>query len=151
VNSPDSLLPPPRQPRPFGRSLKPFRYPLLWSALWCGGVAGVVALSLTPAPDLGALPAGIDKVEHFIAYAALSGGAVQLYPRWRSLLSVGICLVLMGIGLEYAQGALTADRVMDGADALANTLGVIVGLAIQLTPWRDLLLRLDGGVKQSAP
>lgn len=73
----------------------------------------------------------------------LSAGAVQLYPRWRSLLSVGVALVLMGIGLEYAQGALTTDRMMDGMDALANTLGVIAGFATQLTPWRDLLLRFD--------
>jgi VanZ family protein len=135
--------PPPHRPRRFGRSLKPFRHPLLWSALWCGGVAAVVALSLGPAPDLGDLPSGIDKVEHFLAYGALAGGAVQLYPRWRSLLSVGVALVLMGIGLEYAQGALTTYRIMDRADALANTLGVIAGLATQLTPWRDLLLRLD--------
>ncbi len=140
---PASSLPPPHRPRRFGRSLKPFRHPLLWSALWCGGVAAVVALSLGPAPDLGDLPSGIDKVEHFLAYAALAGGAVQLYPRWRSLLSVGVALVLMGIGLEYAQGALTTDRMMDRADALANTLGVIAGLATQLTPLRDILLRFD--------
>lgn len=145
-----SLPPSPRRPR-FGRSLKPFRYPLLWSALWCAAVAAVVVLSLTPPPDLGALPRHIDKAEHFLAYAALAAGAVQLYPRWRSLFSVGIALVLMGIGLEYAQGALTADRMMDRADALANTLGVIAGLATQLTPWRDVLLRLDRGRSDATP
>jgi VanZ family protein len=144
---------PPRTPsfpsrRRFGRSLKPFRYPLLWSALWCGGVAATVVLSLVPAADLGEVPAGFDKLEHFLAYAALAVGAVQLYPRWMSLLSVGIALVLMGIGLEYAQDALTADRMMDRNDALANTLGVIAGLATQITPWRDLLLRFDGGARE---
>jgi VanZ family protein len=137
---------PPR--RRFGRSLKPFRYPLLWSALWCGGVAATVILSLVPLADFGEVPAGFDKLEHFLAYAALAAGAVQLYPRWISLLSVGIALVLMGIGLEYAQGALTADRMMDRDDALANTLGVIAGFATQITPWRDLLLRFDGGVRE---
>jgi VanZ family protein len=131
-----------RAPR-VGRSLKPFRRPLLWSALWCVAVALVVVLSLVPVPDLGQLPSGTDKVEHFLTYAALAAGAVQLYPRWRSLLSVGVALVLMGIGLEYAQGALTEYRMMDRADALANTLGVIAGLGTKLTPWRDLLLRLD--------
>lgn len=131
-----------RAPR-VGRSLKPFRRPLLWSALWCFAVALVVVLSLVPVPDLGQLPSGTDKVEHFLTYAALAAGAVQLYPRWRSLLSVGVALVLMGIGLEYAQGALTEYRMMDRADALANTLGVIAGLGTKLTPWRDLLLRLD--------
>ena len=86
--------------RRIGRSLKPFRHPLLWSGLWCLGVSLVVATSLMPVPDLGELPSGTDKAEHFFAYAVLAAGAVQLYPRWRSLLSVGIALVLMGIGLE---------------------------------------------------
>lgn len=126
-----------------GRSLKPFRHPLLWSGLWCIAVATIVVFSLLPGSTLPTLPTVNDKVEHFLSYAALAAGAVQLYPRWRSLLSVGIALVLMGIGLEYAQGALTTDRMMDGMDALANTLGVIAGLGTQLTPWRDLLLRLD--------
>ena len=129
--------------RRMGRSLKPFRRPLLWSGLWCLAVSLVVATSLMPVPDLGELPSGTDKAEHFFAYAVLAAGAVQLYPRWRSLLSAGIALVLMGIGLEYAQGALTTDRMMDGMDALANTVGVIVGFGTQLTPWRDLLLRFD--------
>lgn len=127
----------------FGRSLKPFRRPWLWAGLWCVGVAATVVVSLMPVPDLGRLPSGGDKLEHFVTYALLAAGAVQLYPRWRSLLSVGIGLVVMGIGLEYAQGALTTYRMMDRADAFANTLGVIAGLGLQLTPWRDLLLRFD--------
>ncbi len=126
-----------------GRSLKPFRRPWLWSLLWCCAVAAVVVLSLTPAPDMPDFPSGGDKIEHFLAYGLLAAGAVQLYARWTSLFSVGIALVLMGIGLEYAQGALTTDRMMDRWDALANTIGVIAGLGTQLTPWRDLLLRLD--------
>ncbi|HRN60546.1 MAG TPA: VanZ family protein, partial [Chiayiivirga sp.] len=56
-------------------------------------------------------------------------------------------LVLLGIGLEYAQGAFTDYRTLDMRDALANTLGVIAGLGTQLTPLRDLLLRIDGGRK----
>lgn len=127
----------------FGRSLKPFRRPWLWAGLWCACIAATVTLSLIPEPDLGDLPSGSDKVKHFLTYALLAAGAVQLYPRWRSLLSVGIGLVAMGIGLEYAQGALTTYRVMDRADAFANTLGVIAGLGVQLTPLRDLLLRFD--------
>ncbi len=129
--------------RRFGRSLKPFRRPLLWAGLWCLAVSIVVVFSLMPGSSLQQLPTMNDKLEHFLSYAVLSAGAVQLYPRWRSLLSVGIALVLMGICLEYAQGALTTDRMMDSMDALANTLGVIAGFGTQLTPWRDLLLRFD--------
>lgn len=126
-----------------GRSLKPFRRPLLWSGLWCVAVAAVVVFSLLPGSSLETLPTMNDKLEHFFSYAFLSAGAVQLYPRWRSLLSVGIALVMMGIGLEYAQGAFTSGRMVDRMDALANTLGLIAGFATKLTPWRDLLLRFD--------
>lgn len=129
----------------FGRSLKPFRRPWLWSALWCVAIAAVVVSSLLPAADVPVpdMPNG-DKLLHASAYLALAAMAVQLFPRWSSLLGAGIGLVLLGIGVEYAQGALTSDRIADAHDALANTLGVIAGLATRLTPWRDVLLKFDG-------
>lgn len=123
--------------------MKPFRRPWAWSGLWCLAVAVVVVASLMPVPQLVSLPSGTDKVEHFLAYAALAAGAVQLYTRWPSLLGAGLALVLMGVGLEHAQGVLTATRMTDRWDALANTFGVIAGLATQLSPWRDALLRFD--------
>jgi hypothetical protein len=123
-------------------ALKPFRHPRLWTGLWCLGIALVVVLSLLPAPDLPQPPGG-DKLHHFLAYGLLAAWAVQLYARWPSLLGAGFGLVLLGIGLEHAQDALTDTRMADGRDALANTLGVIAGLATRLTPWRDLLLRFD--------
>lgn len=133
----------PRAPRPrLGRSLKPLGHPLAWSALWCLAIAAVVVVSLWAAPDLPQPPGG-DKLHHFIGYGALAAAAVQLFARWPALLGAGLGLVLLGIGLEYAQGALTETRMADRADALANTLGVITGLATRLTPWRDLLLRID--------
>ena len=125
------------------RTYKPFRRPLLWRSLWSLAVAAVVVVSLIPAPDLPALPQGSDKLEHFLAYACLSAGAVQLYARRFALFSACVCLTLLGIGLEYAQGALTSTRMTDSYDALANTLGVLAGLATQFTPWRDALLRFD--------
>lgn len=126
-----------------GRSLKPFRRPWLWSGLWCIAIAAVVVASLVPATELPDMPPGSDKWEHFLAYAALAAFAVQLYDRWPSLLGAGLSLVMLGIGLEYAQGALTETRMMDRWDALANTLGVIAGLATRVTPWRHALLNFD--------
>lgn len=130
--------------RRFGRSLKPFRRPWLWAGLWSLGIAAVVVASLLPAPDLPNLHVS-DKSEHFTAYALLAAGAVQLFARRLSWLSVCIALALLGIGLEFAQGALTTTRTMDAADALANSLGVLAGLATSLTPWRDALLRHEPG------
>jgi len=126
-----------------GRSLKPLRHPVPWAALWCLAVAVVVVVSLVPAPDLPHAPGG-DKLHHFLGYCALAAAAVQLFARWPALLGAGLGLVLLGIGLEYAQGALSPTRMADRWDALANTLGVIAGLGTRLTPWCDLLLSIDG-------
>ena len=132
------------RPRRVGRSLKPFRRPALWAGLWMLAVACVVVASLVPAQDLPNLQVS-DKTEHFAAYALLAAGAVQLFARRLSWAVVCVLLVLMGIGLEYLQAAMKLGRMLDRADALANTLGVLIGLATVFTPLRDLLLRLDGG------
>ena len=136
-----------RRYRP-GRSLKPFAHPWLWCGLWCLGIAALVVLSLMPGPPMPDFEDS-DKVGHFLAYFLLAAGAVQLFARWSSLLGAGVGLVLLGIGMEYAQGAFTDYRVLDARDALANTIGVIAGLGTQLTPLRDLLLRLDRRRDQS--
>src|SRR5690606_36650766 len=121
---------------------KPLAHPLAWAALWCLAIAVVVVFSLLPGPDLPDAP-GSDKLHHFIAYFSLAGSAVQLFARRPALLGAGIGLVLLGIGLAHAQGALTGTRVADRWDALANTLGVVAGLATRLTPLRNVLLRWD--------
>ena len=59
------------------------------------------------------------------------------------LVLLAALLVLMGIGLEVLQAKMALGRMLDRNDALANTIGVLLGLATSLTPWRDALLRLD--------
>ena len=127
----------------FGRSLKPFRRPLLWAGLWMLAVAVVVVASLIPVNGLPDVPKNFDKVEHFVAYAALSAGAVQLFARRLSWGFVCVLLVFMGIGLEHLQAQMALGRQLDRADALANALGVLLGLATAFTPWRDALLHFD--------
>ncbi|MEF9977971.1 MAG: VanZ family protein [Thermomonas sp.] len=125
-----------------GRSLKPFKRPWLWAGLWMLAIGMVVVGSLLPAKDLPSVQVN-DKFEHFIAYAALSAGAVQLFVRRLSWGFVCVLLVLMGIGLEYLQAQMALGRMLDRNDALANTIGVLIGLATAFTPLRDALLRFD--------
>ena len=123
--------------------VKPLRLPRFWVALWGLAVASVVGVCLMPPPPL-SLPPGTDKIEHFLAYFVLAGSAVQVFRRGRPLCGAGVGLVVMGMLVEVLQGALTATRMADPADALANTAGVLAGLAIAWTPARDLLLHLRG-------
>jgi hypothetical protein len=125
-----------------GRSLKPFKRPWLWAGLWMLAIAVVVIGSLLPGKDLPPLPVS-DKLEHFAAYAVLSAGAVQLFVRRLSWGFVCVLLVLLGIGLEFLQAKMALGRMLDRYDALANTFGVLIGLATAFTPLRDALLRLD--------
>jgi VanZ family protein len=124
-------------------ALKPLRRPRLWLSLWCVAIAAVIVGSLLPAMDLPPVPAGADKLEHFAGYGVLAVIAVQLFATRTALWRAGVGLVALGIVLEILQYVLTSTRMMDGWDALANSLGVLMGLATALTPLRDLLLRLE--------
>ena len=124
-------------------ALRPFRRPRLWLALWLLAVAVVMVLSLANLSRLPPVPEGGDKVEHFLAYALLAASAMQLFARRTGCIVVALLLVAMGAGLEFAQGALTTTRMADPRDALANTLGVLAGLATLFTPLRGLLLAFD--------
>lgn len=123
--------------------LKPLRWPRFWLALWWLAIAATITVCLIPPPPLN-LPQNSDKVEHFLAYFLLASAAVQIYRARAALCWVGVGLVGLGIGIEFAQGALTVNRMADPMDALANTVGVVAGMAVALTPLRDLLLRLRG-------
>ncbi|HEY0502114.1 MAG TPA: VanZ family protein [Lysobacter sp.] len=131
--------------------LREFRYPALWLAIWLAMVGAVVATSLLPADDLPApLFDGVDKVEHFLAYLGLSAWAVMLFATRRAQALAAVGLIALGIGLEFAQGGLTASRQADSADALANALGVLAGLMLAPTPVARALLWLDRKGRQEA-
>ncbi|UNK51140.1 VanZ family protein [Lysobacter sp. S4-A87] len=115
--------------------LRDLRWPWLWLSVWLLMIAAVAVTSLLAASDLPPPPFdGVDKLEHFLAYLVLSGFAVMLFERRRPQALAAAGLIALGVGLEVAQGALTASRHADSADALANSLGVLAGLMLVATP-----------------
>lgn len=135
--------------RPAIKALREFRRPGLWLGLWALMVAAVVAGSLLPARDLPSAPFdGFDKFQHFFGYAVLSAYAAMLFARLRAQAQAAAGLFALGIGLEVAQGMLTASRQADLADAMVNALGVLGGLAITATPLARLLQWVDARWRQ---
>ncbi len=120
--------------------MRPFRFSLFWFLLGWVGVIAVVYLSLTSTPIRTALIYG-DKLGHLLAYMVLMAWFVQLF-QWRTwlLLHAGF-LILMGISLEFLQDM--NGRYFEYADMAADALGVLFGALTALTPWRDLLLRME--------
>ncbi len=91
-------------------------------------LAAIAVLSLLPLQY--AVQSGAsDKIEHFIAYAALTAcGRVGFAGRIAPL-RLATALVGYGITIEIAQYFIPG-RMMSGLDILANTLGVLIGLGL---------------------
>ncbi|MBB4131232.1 VanZ family protein [Xanthomonas sp. 3075] len=123
--------------------LRPFHRPRLWVGLWIAAIGVVIAVCLGPPPEFPELPSNSDKGEHFLTFALLCWGAVQLFATRRALLLAAFGLVLLGIGIEIAQGAFTTNRSADPFDALADTLGILAGLCLARTRLRFVMLRMD--------
>ena len=123
--------------------MHPLRHRRLWLGTWLAMIGAVVVVSLIPPPPLPAVAFnGIDKVEHVLGYFALSAMGCALFARMPTRARIGAGLVAMGIGLEIAQGQLTVTRTPDVIDAVANSIGVLLGLVA--TPMHRLLAWVDG-------
>lgn len=123
--------------------LQPLRHASSWLSLWWLAIAVVLVASLAPPRALPPIADGSDKLYHLLGYFVLAAVAVQLFRRGAGLWWVAAGLVLMGIAVEWAQGALTAQRSADPLDALANAAGVALGMALAFTPARHWLQRLE--------
>jgi len=99
----------------------------------------VSVLSLIPQPQLDA-PEGTDKALHLLAYGVIAACGALGFPNWNRRILAGTTAVGIGIFLEVAQGAW-AGRNGSVADALSNTVGVILGLIaayVVLKAWDGL-------------
>ncbi len=91
---------------------------LIWGLVIC-------YFSLLPRADMITTSLG-DKVEHFIGYCALS---ILANLGWLSPRVASLFCIMFGIAIEIAQG-FEGSRTPSVLDAIANSLGVLAGLAI---------------------
>jgi len=104
------------------------RYPRLWLTLGWLAVIFAIVVCLVPMSEL-PQPGVSDKTEHFLAYLLLSLWFGGIYPRtryWRIALS----LCVMGVLIEFAQGAMQLGRQADAMDVVANSTGIVAGLLL---------------------
>lgn len=123
--------------------MRPFSKPKLWLGIWIFGWLLCIVLSMITPPDLSLEVDNGDKIGHFFAYGLLSAWAVMIFQKKRNWWLSAIALIVLGIALEFAQGYFTTTRMMDWHDALADTIGVGLGLCVGLASWQDFLSRVD--------
>ncbi len=106
---------------------------LLWYRYWLAMgwllVALVIWVSLTPKPPQPPDIPYADKIGHLVAYGILMGWFGQLYVTAKQRMKWVVGLIAMGVALEIAQG-ISGARWFEWADALANSLGVVVAWAV---------------------
>ncbi|MGH8177288.1 MAG: VanZ family protein [Steroidobacter sp.] len=127
--------------------LLPLRHPRTWLVIGWAMIALAVLASLLPGQKLPVT--GInDKFEHALAYTVLALWFAGIYPRSRYLI-IGIGLVLLGIAIEWAQGAMSLGRQSDFRDVIANTGGIALGLTLAMTWLGGWAQRIDGWTRDS--
>jgi VanZ family protein len=99
----------------------------IWLSLGAGWVATLMYLSLMPHPPEPMDFLYADKLEHALAYGFLMLWFCQVYQQRAPRIFIASLLVALGIGIEYLQG-MTAYRVFDYADMLANGAGVLLSV-----------------------
>jgi hypothetical protein len=99
-------------------------------------VAVLVSLAIlfAPASDVPSAPPGVDKVVHGLLFLALA-----LTGRWAGIRQavLGVALIGYAVVSELVQGLSPLDRSMSVGDWLADSIGVVAGLAL----WALILRR----------
>lgn len=107
----------------------------------------VIYLSVAPSTAV-AFPDVSDKIQHGFAYFVLTVLGLLSFPGRKGLAMLAAALIVLGCSLEGVQ-AMVPGRVPDGADIVANTAGVILGLLVTAIPRRHLL-RFEADEREAA-
>ena len=115
-----------------------WRLPRLWYGCGMALLLVVAVISLVPVSGGG----GNDKLAHVLIYLFLSGWFSLIAVRPALLWRVFFGLIAYGLLMELLQG-VTDYRSLEFADAVANSIGVAIGLLFHFSPFRRLLRVVD--------
>ena len=119
------------------------RYRKLWLSIGYLLIVVVVFLSLTSKPvQIDTSLPYQDKLFHALAYFSLTFWFMQIYHIRHHVFQWVIFFLCLGLLLEYLQG-FDSNRYSEVGDMIANTLGIVVAVALARTPLRYVLVRLE--------
>jgi len=111
--------------------------------LWYGcGIALLLIVAVASLVPVSGGGDGSDKLAHFLIYMVLSIWFSLIITRPVLLWQVFFGLIGYGFFMELLQ-RLTDYRSFEFADALANSVGVAIGLLFHFSPLRRLLIQID--------
>ena len=118
------------------------KYARLWWGLGCGLLIFIVYVSVADL-SLPQVHASFgDKVNHLLAYGLLTGWFGQLIKSSQNRFIAAFGFAVLGMVMEIIQGTLP-HRWFAMQDALANSLGVIIALAVLQYGGHTILLRFE--------
>lgn len=119
------------------------RYRKLWLIIGYFLIALVVYLSLTSSPvDIDTDLPFQDKLFHTLAYFTLMIWFLQIYHVKHDVFQWVIFFLCLGLLLEYLQ-SFDPKRYSEVGDMVANTLGVMLGAGLSMTPLRYTLVKFE--------
>ena len=127
--------------------LLPLRHPRGWLVIGWAMIVFAILASLAPHEKLPHTGVN-DKFEHTLAYTVLALWFAGIYPRSRYMI-IAIGLFVMGLVIEWAQGAMNLGRQSDFRDLIANSVGIAFGLALALTWLGGWAQRLEAWSRKS--
>jgi VanZ family protein len=119
------------------------RHRTLWLVVGYLLIALVIYLSLSSSPvEIDTDLPYQDKLFHFIAYFVLTFWFLQIYHIRHHVIVLVVLFFCLGMTMEYLQGFDT-NRYSEVADMIANSLGVMAGVGLSLTPLRYTLMKVE--------
>ena len=101
----------------------------VWWALGVALLAAAIVICLMPIQGVAPSLEWNDKASHLLGHGTLALYFSGLVPR-RSWWKIFAWLLLMGVGIEFAQHYTHWGREGDPRDVLANSIGALLGLVV---------------------